>query len=207
MDSRLRGNDKIENESDVTNNGSDMTKNRKVVFLDRDGVIHEDRSDYVKNVSELKVFSCVPNSIRRLNGAGFEVIVISNQQGVGLELMSMDDLVAIQQEIDRQVSAVGGKISAYYYCTHLANTNCDCRKPKPGLLIQAAQERNIDLSGAYMVGDTERDLIAGKDAGCKTILALSGKLSLSDIENLACRPDFIADDLAKAVDIIIECEL
>ena len=104
----------------------------KAIFLDRDGVLNEDRDDYVKNVSELKVFPCVPDAIRRLNDAGFEVFVVSNQQGVAKGVISESDLQAIQAEITRRVTEAGGRISGFYYCKHLAADDCACRKPKPG---------------------------------------------------------------------------
>lgn len=173
------------------------------VFLDRDGVINEDRDDYVKNLRELKIFPNVPESVKRLNDAGFEVIVISNQQGVAKGLISENELREIQKEITRQVEAVGGKISAFYYCKHLASEGCSCRKPRPGLLMAAARDRNIDLSETVFIGDHERDILAGKNAGCKTILVLTGALTRQAAENLECKPDYMADDLSDAVDYML----
>ncbi|MCX8052449.1 MAG: HAD family hydrolase [Armatimonadetes bacterium] len=175
---------------------------RKAVFLDRDGVINEDRDDYVKNLGELRVFPYAPKAIRRLNEAGYEVIVVSNQQGVAKGLISKPDLLAIQDEITRLVELAGGKIHGFYYCTHLAKENCACRKPKPGLILQAAQEQNIELKNSFMVGDTEKDVVAGKSAGCKTMLVLTGSLTQEQVAKLPCQPDFTARDLAEAADYI-----
>lgn len=175
----------------------------KVVFLDRDGVINEDRDDYVKNVSELKVFPWTPSAVRKLNDAGFEVYVVSNQQGVAKGIISESNLQAMQSEIVRQVELAGGRISGFYYCRHFALDKCSCRKPEPGMLMSAAMEHGIDLAGSYMIGDSERDIIAGKAAGCRTVLVLTGKLNIVDAEAFADAPDFVACDLSAAVDCII----
>ena len=175
----------------------------KAIFLDRDGVLNEDRDDYVKNVSELKVLPCVPDAIRRLNDAGFEVFVVSNQQGVPKGLISESDLQAIQAEITRRVTEGGGRISAFYYCKHLAADDCPCRKPKPGLLLRAAEENAIDLSESFMIGDAERDVLAAQRAGCRAVLVLSGNITREEAERLPHAPEHIADDLASAVDYIL----
>lgn len=175
----------------------------KAAFLDRDGVINADRDDYVKNTSELVVYPFAPTAIRALNDAGWTVIVISNQQGTAKGIISEEDLRAIESEIVRQVEGVGARIAAFYYCKHLAAENCGCRKPQPGLILRAAKEHRIDLKQSVMVGDTERDVAAGKAAGCQTVLVLTGKLSREEAESLAARPDFVAGNLAEAADLLI----
>lgn len=177
----------------------------RAVFLDRDGVINEDRDDYVKTAAELVIFPHSAAAIRRLNDAGWPVLVISNQQGVAKGLISEDDLQAIGREIDRRVSSAGGKIDAFYYCRHLAADECSCRKPQPGLILKAAKDHGIELAESFMVGDNERDIIAGKSAGCRTVLVLTGKLTRRDAENIPCKPDFIADNLAQAAEYIVGC--
>lgn len=177
----------------------------KAVFLDRDGVINEDRDDYVKNVSELKIFPHVADSIRRLNDAGFAVFVVSNQQGIAKGIILEEDLQAMQAEITRSITDSGGTISAFYYCRHLAALGCSCRKPRAGMLFDAAEEHGIDLKASFMVGDSERDLAAGRTAGCGTVLVLTGKLKKCDVESLQCAPDFVAGDLAGAVQCILNC--
>lgn len=174
----------------------------KAVFLDRDGVINADRDDYVKNTDELIVFPFAPEAIKRLSDAGWAVIVVSNQQGVAKGIIAESDLLAIQREIEERVEAAGGTIAGFYYCRHLASEDCACRKPKPGLILQAAADHGIDLAQSVLVGDTERDIIAGKSAGCRTVLVLTGKLDRDTAERLACRPDFVADDLADAAEWI-----
>lgn len=180
---------------------------RRAVFLDRDGVINEDRDDYVKNVGELAVYPEAPGAISRLAAAGFEVIVVSNQQGVAKGIIAEDDLLAIQAEISRQVEAAGGAISAFYYCKHLASEGCSCRKPQPGMLLQAASERCIDLAHSFMIGDTSKDMMAGKSAGCATVLVTTGNVTRNDVRNLPCQPDYVADDIAGAAEYVLSRDL
>ena len=175
----------------------------RAVFLDRDGVLNSDRDDYVKNTDELRIYPFAPESVRRLTEAGWPVFVVSNQQGVAKGIISDDDLLAIEREIARRVEGAGGKITAFYYCRHLESAGCSCRKPQPGLILKAAKEHDIDPKASVMVGDTERDLIAGRSAGCRTVLVLTGKLTRADAEHLSCKPDFVADTLAEAVEFIV----
>lgn len=175
----------------------------RAVLLDRDGVINEDRDDYVKNVGELKVFPQVPETVKRLNDAGYLVVVISNQQGVAKGLISESDLQGIENEIRRQVEAAGGKISGFYYCKHFSSDGCSCRKPKTGMLNQAAKEHGIDLSQSFMVGDTEKDMLAGKSAGCTTVLVLTGHVTPAMLPNITAKPDHVARNLTDAADFIL----
>ena len=117
--------------------------------------------------------------------------------------MTQQDLLGIQDEIMRQVLGAGGKISGFYYCPHLAQDGCSCRKPEPGLILRAAKEHGIDLSRSFMVGDTEKDIMAGKRAGCKTVLILTGSIPRDDVANLPCKPDCVTDDLRGAADCVI----
>lgn len=175
----------------------------RAVFLDRDGVINEDRDDYVKSLHELRVFPYVPEAVRRLNDAGFEVIVISNQQGVAKGLISSESLLAMQDEITRQVTQAGGRIAGFYYCTHMSSDGCACRKPEPGMILQAAKEHGLELEGSFMVGDTGKDIVAGAAAGCKTAAVLTGMLTRSNIHKSPRAPDFVAEDLTEAVEWIL----
>jgi len=175
----------------------------KAVFLDRDGVINRDRDKYVRSLAELEVFPYAAESIRRLNEAGFEAIVVSNQQGVAKGLVSQEDLLAIQDEITRRVASGGGRIAGFYYCPHLAQDGCSCRKPEPGLILRAAKEHGIDLAASVMIGDSDRDVLAGKRAGCRTVLVLSGLLTREQVENAPCKPDFVAGDLSEAADYVV----
>lgn len=174
----------------------------KAVFLDRDGVINADRDDYVKNTSELNIYPFAPAAVRALNDAGWPVFVVSNQQGVAKGIISETDLLEMERNIRRRIEDAGGRIEAFYYCRHLASDNCDCRKPQPGLILRAVREHHIDTRQSVMVGDSERDVVAGKAVGCRTILVLTGKLSREDAERLSSKPDHIAADLSEAAAII-----
>ncbi len=174
----------------------------KAVFLDRDGTINADRDDYVKDLHELTIYSFAPAAIRSLNEAGWPVFVVSNQQGVAKGIIAETDLANMEREITRRVEAAGGRISGFYYCKHLASDMCGCRKPQPGLLLQAASEHGVDLGDSVMVGDTQRDVSAGRAAGCATILVLTGKLTRQQAAKLNPSPDWIADDLEEAASII-----
>lgn len=176
------------------------------VFIDRDGVINRDRDDYVKCVSEFEFLPGVKDALRRLAETGHRVVVISNQQAIGKGLMSRESLDEIDRKLREEVSETGGRIDAIYYCPHLEEENCGCRKPATGLLDRASRDFDVRLSEAFLVGDTGRDIEAGKKAGCWTFLVLSGKLTAADIDGLPVKPDYVASDLSAAVDKILESE-
>jgi len=178
----------------------------KVVFLDRDGVINRDRADYVKNTSEFEFLPGAKEALRRLTESGYTVVVISNQQGVGKGLISPETLAEIDRKLRDEVAEAGGRIDAAYYCPHLAEENCGCRKPATGLIERASRDLGISPDSAVMVGDSARDVEAGRRARCYVIAVLSGSLSASDIEKLAVKPDEVARDLADAVDRILARE-
>lgn len=144
------------------------------IFLDRDGVINRNREDYVKSWEE---FEFLPNSLkalRLLTTAGYQLIVITNQACINKELISSDILDAIHRQMVIEIENAGGRVRAIYYCPHRGDEGCDCRKPRPGMLIQAASEHAIDLSSAYFIGDSMRDIAAGQQVGCRTCLVLTG---------------------------------
>lgn len=175
----------------------------KAVFLDRDGVINSDRDDYVKNTDELRIYPFAPPAVKKLNEAGWPVFVVSNQQGIAKGIIKPDDLAAMELEIVRQLTNIGAKITEFFYCKHLASEGCSCRKPQPGMILEAADKYGIVLAESIMVGDTAHDIAAGKSVGCKTILVLTGKLARSDVELLSCKPDAVAENLAEAAGIIL----
>ncbi len=184
--------------------------NDKYVFLDRDGVINKDPGgwteySYVTSLDELKILPGSPEAIKKLTDAGFKVVIISNQQGIGKGYFTEEDLNKVTSEIIRRVDAAGGHIEKVYYCVHLADDNCNCRKPKPGLFYKAQEDLGVsDISGRYYIGDTERDIQAGQEADLRTILVLTGKNSREDAEAWEHRPDHICEDLLAAVDLVID---
>lgn len=141
----------------------------KAIFLDRDGVINKERRDYVKSINELEIFPYVSNAIKLLNDAGFLTVVITNQSAINRGIISHDDVKNIHENINQHLNMNKTKIDAFYYCPHTPFENCQCRKPKPGLLLKAASELNIDLSKSFMIGNSDSDLEAARSAKCKSI--------------------------------------
>lgn len=182
----------------------DMLK--KVVFLDRDGTINLDSADYIKSRSE---FDFIPGSIeaiRNLTANGFASIVITNQSALARKFITPEELDAIHAMMCRAVASGGGKIADIFFCPHMPDERCECRKPAPGLIHQARQKYNIELANSIMVGDNVKDIACGRNAGCgRTVLVKSGKDP--DVENkLKKRPisaDFVAGNLLEASEWII----
>lgn len=175
----------------------------RVVFLDRDGVINENRDDYVKNTDEFRFLPGSLDALRRLNAAGFRVAVISNQACIGKGLLTRETLTDIDRSMFSRVMEAGGEIAATYYCPHRPEDNCDCRKPAPGLLLRAGRDMEVNIEDTVFIGDNSKDVQAGRAAGCKTILVLTGMVSADDAGMIDPAPDLIAVDLAEAVDRIM----
>ena len=144
----------------------------KALFLDRDGVINKrpPQGDYVKKWDELEFNPGIEKLIAWANKNNYLVIVITNQRGVGRKLMSKKDLEMVHTKIVLELQKKGAKITKVFSCIHNEEDNCDCRKPKPGLLFQAAKEFDIDLSKSLMIGDQQTDIQAAQSAGCSSLL-------------------------------------
>ena len=147
-----------------------MIKKNKAIFLDRDGVINKNRDDYVKSTKELEIFSNIGKEILKLKMKGFLIIVITNQSVINREIITITELEEIHSTIQKFLMKSKTSIDKFYFCPHRPDENCDCRKPKPGLILQAINEFSIDVSKSWMVGDSKTDIQAGEKAGCKTIL-------------------------------------
>lgn len=147
----------------------------KLIILDRDGVINYDSDQFIKSPDEWKPIEGSLEAIARLNQWGWRVVVASNQSGIGRGLFGMDTLNAINDKMVKSLAQVGGRLDAIFFCPHAADSTCECRKPKPGMLLQIADRFNVDLVDMPMVGDSLRDLQAGAAVGCKPYLVLTGK--------------------------------
>lgn len=147
----------------------------KLIILDRDGTINHDSADFIKSADEWVPLPGALEAIARLNHAGWHVVVASNQSGLGRGLFEVTDLNAIHAKMHQQLQAVGGRIDAVFFCPHAPGDACQCRKPASGLFEQIADRYAIDLKGVPVVGDSERDLIAGVALGCEPHLVLTGK--------------------------------
>lgn len=194
---------------------------RKAVFLDRDGVINSyaynadfGTIDSPANPSEFVLTPGAAEAIARLNVMGLFVAVVSNQPGVAKGRFSPALLEAVTEEMTQQLSEAGARVDAVYYCLHHPEAKieqyrviCDCRKPKPGLLRRAAGEWEIDLEQSYVVGDGVVDVLAGKQAGAKTLFVGAQKgYALSELERHNAWPDAIVSDLPEAVEWICRAE-
>ncbi len=191
----------------------------KAAFLDRDGVINEliyyqehGIVDSPFSVEQFRLLPGVGEAIKRLRDAGYKIVVISNQPGIAKGNMLEEIFRKIRQKMKDELAEEGAYLDGEYYCLHHPEArvekfraNCECRKPRPGLLLQAAQDMGIDLSRSWMLGDGLTDIRAGKEAGCRTILLGRMKCelcSLMDKEN--ARPDFVATNLTEASGYILE---
>jgi D-glycero-D-manno-heptose 1,7-bisphosphate phosphatase len=147
----------------------------KLVILDRDGTINEDRPDYIKSPDDWVPIAGSLEAIAQLNHAGWRVVVASNQAGLGRGLFDMAALNAINARMHKRLAALGGKIDAVFFCPHTPEDQCRCRKPAPGLFEQIGERFSVDLSQVPAVGDSLRDVQAGAAAGCMPHLVLTGK--------------------------------
>ncbi len=147
----------------------------KLVILDRDGVINQDSAQFIKSPEEWIPIPGSLEAIALLNQAGFRVALATNQSGIERGLFDMATLNAIHDKMHRALAQYGGRIDALFYCPHTADSNCNCRKPKPGMLEEIGRRFTTDLDGVPNVGDSLRDLQAGVAVGAQPILVLTGK--------------------------------
>lgn len=148
---------------------------RTAVFLDRDGVIIENRSDYVKTWDEVRFLPRTFEALRALRRAGHAVIVITNQSAVGRGLISLEQAAELNRRVVAEIEAQGGRIDAWYMCWHHPDDGCGCRKPAPGLLLRAKAELGLDLARSHLIGDAVSDIEAAHAAGVRATLVLTGR--------------------------------
>ena len=147
----------------------------KLVILDRDGTINQDSDQYIKSPAEWKPIPGSIEAIARLTQGGWRCVVATNQSGIARGLLDMATLNAIHTEMHRVVNLAGGRIDAIFFCPHAADSNCECRKPKPGMLRDIAARMDAKLAGTPMIGDSLRDVEAAAAVGAKPYLVLTGK--------------------------------
>ena len=180
-----------------------VSAGRPAVFLDRDGVLNRDSDDFIRSVDELEVLPGAAEAVKSLNDAGLLAVVITNQSGIARGLFTEEALREIHAVLIPDVESTGGRIAGVYYCPHLPEEGCVCRKPASGMLEQAAREHGIDLARSYFVGDRPEDIACGAGVGAKTVLVLSGKSQGYDEKRFSCAPDHIAPTIIEAADWII----
>lgn len=180
---------------------------RKAVFLDRDGTINEER-EYLSRVEDFSLIEGAAEAISLLGDAGFLVVVVTNQSGIGRGYYSEEDFENINRHMASELEKHGAKVNASYFCPHHPShgkgkykAECDCRKPLPGMLLKAAADLGIDLASSWMVGDKKSDIDAGIAAGCSSILVRTG---YGEAEARLVQQDLpVADDLLAATRIIL----
>lgn len=178
----------------------------KVIFLDRDGVINRDSPDYIKN---WEAFEFLPGSLeamRLLTRAGYQLILITNQSIINRGWVPLAVLDHTHSQLRAAVEDAGGRIHDIFFCPHRPDEGCDCRKPKPGMILQAQQRYGIDLSATIMIGDNAKDILCGRAAGCgATILVRTGNIAAAEqqLAELNVQPDGVARDLRDAAGMIL----
>src|SRR4030042_375624 len=179
----------------------------RAIFLDRDGVINEDRVDYVKSWEEFRFIKGVRRALKQIHQAGIPVVVISNQSVVGRGIITEADLSVIHSRLLKEVQKSSSRITKVFFCPHHPDAHCRCRQPRIGMLKKAARELGLDLKKCFFVGDNLKDIQAGNRAGCRTVLVQTGqgKESLKKIltGKTRTRPDWVCDDLSAAVPNIL----
>ena len=181
-------------------------RSNKTVFLDRDGVINKNLdNDYVKKWNEFEFLPRAKEAIKALTDANWDIIVISNQAGVGKGIMSAQVVEEINARMIKQIEDHGGKVKAVYYCPHRPDEDCECRKPKPGMLRRAADKFGIELSSSYLIGDNITDIQAGAQMGCTTILVKTGRgeESIERCSQWRVKPCYMVSDLFEAAKLVL----
>ncbi|MFO8235007.1 MAG: HAD-IIIA family hydrolase [Bacteroidales bacterium] len=182
---------------------------RKAVFLDRDGVINVEKN-FILSPEQIELIEEVPEAVKLINESQFLAILFTNQSAVARNLINIDELAGIHQKLELDLQKFGAYLDAVYVCPHhpgfdISGGNseflieCECRKPKAGMLFQAANDLNINLNQSFVVGDTDRDIKAGKEAGCTAIGVRTGK----NIETFDITPDYVFDNLQAAIQFIL----
>ena len=174
----------------------------QLVILDRDGVINEDTPDHIRSPEEWQPLPGSLEAIARLNRAGWHVVVATNQSGIARKFYDLDTLVRIHEKMHRAVREAGGQIDAVFFCPHVAQDNCHCRKPAPGLFLDIARRLRIELQGVPAIGDSLRDLQAARAVGARPILVKTGQGMLT-LEH-GVEPDIaVFNNLGCAVDALL----
>ena len=183
-----------------------QTNLRKVVYLDRDGTINQDSPSYIKSRSEFKFIPGSIEAIRLLTFSGFTFIVITNQSALARKFISPAELDRIHAMMKGAIISGGGKITDIFFCPHMPNDGCECRKPAPGLIFQAQRKYNIDLSKTVMIGDSAKDIECALNAGCgKAVLVKTGKDNEAEhiMKTKQISADYTADNLYDAAKWIL----
>ncbi|MCG3190228.1 MAG: D-glycero-beta-D-manno-heptose-1,7-bisphosphate 7-phosphatase [Burkholderiaceae bacterium] len=186
-----------------------MLHNPRLVILGRDGILNVYREDHVKAPEEWQPVPGALEAVARLNHAGWHVVVATNQAGIGRGMIDMASLNSVHQRMMQRLAAVGGRLDAVFFCPHTPEDNCECRKPRPGLMKQIGSRYGIELRTVPMVCDTLRDLLAAQAAGCEPHLVRSGRaagLDAARIEAMVAQVPGteVHADLGAFVDFVLQ---
>jgi len=178
----------------------------QVVFLDRDGVINQDPKEkyYVHDWSEFQFIPDSINAAKLLQDHHYRLFVISNQAGVGRGMVKQSELDNITTHMLKVFREAEVNIEGVFYCTHQRDEGCGCRKPQTELYTKAISGLDVDFKQSFVIGDSERDIEAGKRLGCKTILVLSGLTDIKDVPKFKIQPTHVANNLKGATQWILE---
>ena len=175
------------------------------MFLDRDGVIIENRADYVKSWEEVRFLPGASQALQRLRASHYALVLVTNQSVVGRDIISLAQALRINCRVIHEIETFRGRMDATYLCPHAPDEGCHCRKPAPGMLLQASEELGLDLTSSYLVGDALSDIQAARAAGVTGILVLTGRGAnqsrLLEAEGLRDCP--VVKDLEAAVAYIL----
>lgn len=177
----------------------DNVVKRPAIFLDRDGVMIVDK-DFQIEESEIEFFPGVFDALKAI-GRKFLKVVVSNQSGIARKKFTEDEVERFNHELSKKLKSKGITVNGWYYCPHSPEDNCQCRKPKPGMLLKAADELSVELAESWMIGDKSSDIVAGQVAGVQTILVKTGYAG-NEYDSVPVKPDHIADNLYDAVKLI-----
>jgi D-glycero-D-manno-heptose 1,7-bisphosphate phosphatase len=182
------------------------SRTQKLIVLDRDGVINHDSAHFIKTPEEWRPIPGSLEAIARLNHAGYRVVVATNQSGIGRGLFDMATLDTIHEKMHKALAFAGGRIDALFYCPHTGDSDCECRKPRPGMLREIGQRFGVDMAGVACVGDSLRDLLAAEAVGGQPMLVLTGKGEKTLREGNFPKNTVIFPDLAFAVSALLANE-
>jgi D-glycero-D-manno-heptose 1,7-bisphosphate phosphatase len=177
------------------------------IFLDRDGVIIENRPDYVQSWAEVKFIPGVLPTLAQLKNTPYKIVIITNQAGIGRGIISPQVVKDIQDNLNREIDKAGGRIDGVYVCPHKPEDGCNCRKPRPGLILQAAQDLGIDLGRSLMIGDNLSDVQAGLAAGIGQVVLVRtgvGSEFARDLDAVGLSFVPVYDDLVEALANLVD---
>ena len=179
------------------------TRSGKLIVLDRDGVINHDSENFIKSPEEWRPVPGSVEAIARLNHAGYRVVVATNQSGIGRGLFDMGMLNTIHEKMHKALAHAGARVDAIFFCPHTADSRCECRKPKAGMLLEIGKRFNTELTGVPCIGDSLRDLQAAAAVGAQPMLVLTGKGEKTLRDGNFPKSTVIFPDLAFAVSALL----